>query len=83
MTPEAKIYVCYITIVRCINTGMGEKGDTQLDFSSGRKKMNTIIAPKHPRFSHEVDRQASFHHWLPTIPVKPQDLAQAGFYYLG
>ena len=43
----------------------------------------TPIAPKHPRFSNKVDREASFRHWSPAMSIKPKDLAEAGFFYLG
>ena len=48
--------------------------------------MNNLVVPhppNHPRFTHKTARLASFHHWPPSMPVRPDNLAEAGFFYIG
>ena len=48
--------------------------------------MNNVIEhhfPNHPQFAMEERRLATFKDWPPGMPIKPHDLARAGFYYLG
>lgn len=39
--------------------------------------------PKHPRYQLTGNRLLSFEDWPISIPVKPEDLSDAGFYYSG
>ena len=48
--------------------------------------MNNVIKhqpPNHPMYALEQKRLATFKDWPPGMPIKPDVLARAGFYYLG
>lgn len=49
------------------------------------KKDAALSAPQHPRFADLMDRLMSFDdpQWPFKCPVRPEDLAAAGFYYYG
>ena len=40
-------------------------------------------SPKHMEFTRLCDRLKSFKNWKGTVAPQPQDLAEAGFFYLG
>ena len=43
----------------------------------------TPAGPKHGHMTHEETRLLTFQDWPQAMPQKPQDLAEAGFFYLG
>ena len=48
--------------------------------------MNNVIEhrlPNHPMYALEHKRLATFEDWPPGMPIKPEILAGAGFFYLG
>lgn len=48
--------------------------------------MNNVIehlSPNHPTFALVDRRLATYKDWPPGMPIKPEVLAKAGFYYLG
>ena len=48
--------------------------------------MNNVIEhrlPNHPMYALEHKRLSTFEDWPPGMPIKPEILAEAGFFYLG
>ncbi|CCU56356.1 inhibitor of apoptosis 3 [Mythimna separata entomopoxvirus 'L'] len=76
---EHKKFAPYCKFVKNENTntyGYDECG------SSVSKPINTY-GPVHPKYKTEVYRVKSFKDWPPSISQKPEDLAEAGFFYTG
>ncbi|BAC67339.1 inhibitor of apoptosis protein 3 [Adoxophyes honmai nucleopolyhedrovirus] len=42
-----------------------------------------IEPPRYPEFASEKERLDSFRTWPPLMPIKPEQLAEAGFFYTG
>lgn len=44
---------------------------------------DTIIGPAHPKYAHEAARVKSFHNWPRCMKQRPEQMADAGFFYTG
>ena len=46
---------------------------------------NTIVhnGPKHQRFASFESRMETFREWPQAMPLRPKELSEAGFFYLG
>lgn len=51
--------------------------------AQGATRDTQMPGPKHPRYATEQSRLASFSDWPRSMGQKPEDLAEAGFFYTG